>query len=110
MVKPKFTPSPRTTSAPKTPDEFIEQAGKIPDEMEVKTFPWESLDDKKRREPFNIRFTECEKAMLKYIDENTPDSMHEFCINILKPAILAKIKELTGKDPVNSTSAPGRVI
>ncbi|KAG0189373.1 cytochrome c oxidase subunit 1 [Apophysomyces sp. BC1034] len=63
----------------------------------VEPYPWEGLDDKKRREPFNIRFTDAEKAMLKFVEENGRDSMHAFCVSVLRPALRQKIEEITGK-------------
>lgn len=60
-------------------------------------FPWEGLDDKKRREPFNVRFTDAEKAMLKFVEENGRDSMHAFCISVLRPALRKQVEDLTGR-------------
>ncbi len=92
----KFSKAPGAKAQPpQTREEFIQAAGKPPVEVEV--YPWEDLDDKKRRSPFNVRFTDAEIAKLKYIAQTTPDSMHEFCLKALVPAIDAKIAELTGK-------------
>jgi hypothetical protein len=44
---------------------------------------------------YNLRLPEPYLLKLKYIAENTPDSMHKFCLNILQDAIDAKIEELT---------------
>lgn len=91
-----FSKAPGSSKPPADPNAFIEAAGKTPPAATVETYPWEGLDDTKRREPFNVRFTDVEKEMLKYIDENTKDSMHAFCISVLRPALRAKISELTG--------------
>ncbi len=56
--------------------------------------PWIGLDNKKRRPAFSMRFTDTEQAKLKYISENTPDSMHEFCLKAIQAAIEAKISEI----------------
>lgn len=74
-------------------DEFIAAANKLPESYAP--YPWEDLDDARRRTVFNIRLTDAEIAKLKFISENTPHSMHEFCISIVAPAIEAKIVELT---------------
>lgn len=70
----------------------IEAANKLP---ATESYPWIGQDDKKRRSGFNMRFTDAELQKLKFISENTPHSMHEFCIRVLTPAIDAKIAELT---------------
>jgi hypothetical protein len=44
---------------------------------------------------YNLRLPEPYLLKLKYIAENTPDSMHKFCLNVLQDAIDAKIEELT---------------
>lgn len=44
---------------------------------------------------YNLRLPEPYLLKLKYIAENTPDSMHKFCLNVLQEAIDAKIAELT---------------
>lgn len=60
--------------------------------------PW---DDPKVREDvlkvYNLRLPEPYLLKLKYIAEQTPDSMHKFCLEVLLPAIDAKIDELTQK-------------
>ncbi len=43
---------------------------------------------------YNLRLSESYLLKLKYIAENTPDSMQKFCINILEKEIDKKIKEL----------------
>lgn len=93
-----FSKGPGSLKIQEDPNGFIESAGKIPSSLSTELYPWENLDDKKRREIFNIRFTDLEKEMLKYIDEKTKDSMHAFCISVLKPALLRRISELTGLD------------
>lgn len=91
-----FAKGPISLKIQEDTNEFIESAGKIPSSLSIDHYPWEDLDDKKRREIFNIRFTDVEKEMLKYIDQQTKDSMHAFCISVLRAAILKRIYELTG--------------
>ena len=43
---------------------------------------------------YNLRFPEPYLLKLKHIAAHTPDSMHQFCINVLLPAIDKKVKEL----------------
>ncbi|CAG9170035.1 hypothetical protein [Cupriavidus pinatubonensis] len=91
------------TQKPSQPsaDAFIGAAGQpgvsAPTAAVAEPFPWEGLDDKKRREPFNIRFTDAEKAMLKFVEENGRDSMHAFCISVLRPALRRQVEEITGQ-------------
>jgi hypothetical protein len=44
---------------------------------------------------YNLRLSEPYLLKLKYISENTPNSMQKFCLNVLQDAIDAKIGELT---------------
>jgi hypothetical protein len=61
--------------------------------------PWEGLDDTLRTVgAFNVRPTALEKACLEFIAKKTPFSQHGFIVHALRPAIAAKIKELTGED------------
>jgi len=46
---------------------------------------------------YNLRLPEPYLLKLKYIAERTPDSMQQFCLTVLLPAIDARIAELTGK-------------
>lgn len=74
---------------------FIEAAGKP---AVTTVFPWEGLDDTKRRELYNLRFTEAEKEKLEFIVANTKfKSMQEYCMHILRPKIEEEIAKLTGK-------------
>ena len=45
---------------------------------------------------FNLRLPEPDLLKLKYIADHTPDSMQQFCLSVLLPAIKARIAELTG--------------
>ena len=47
---------------------------------------------------FKVRLPEPYLLKLKYIAEHTPDSMQQFCLNALLPAIDAKIAALTAID------------
>ena len=44
---------------------------------------------------YNLRLPEPYLLKLKYIAKHTPGSMHQFCIEVLLPAIDKKVKELT---------------
>jgi hypothetical protein len=90
----KFSKAPGKEAKPaRDADDFIEAANRSPPGSE--SYPWIGQDDKRRRSGFNMRFTDAELAKLKFIAENTPFSMHEFCIRVISPAIDAKIAELT---------------
>jgi hypothetical protein len=97
----KFTRKPTVHAAPCV-DDFIAGAGQRTAESshvisyDTKPYPWE---DAKVREDvlkvYNLRLPEAYLFKLKYIAENTPDSMQQFCLGALLPAIDAKIEELT---------------
>ncbi len=58
--------------------------------------PWEEAgvrDDVTKL--YNLRLPEPYLLKLKYISEQTPDSMQSFCLDVVKDAIDKKIKELT---------------
>jgi len=60
------------------------------------TYSWESAgvrDDVKKA--YNLRLSEPYLLKLKFIAENTPNSMQKFCIDVLEKEIDKKIKELT---------------
>ena len=60
------------------------------------TYPWEEAvvrDDVTK--VYNLRLSEPYLLKLKYIADNTPDSMQKFCKSILEKEIDKKIKELT---------------
>jgi hypothetical protein len=68
-------------------------------DLNTKTYPWQVpgvRDDISK--VYNLRLPEPYLLKLKYISEHTPDSMQKFCIDVILPAIDAKIQELTG-DP-----------
>ena len=61
----------------------------------VLSAPWE--DPQVRADVlkvYNLRLPEPYLIKLKYIAAHTPDSMHQFCIGVLLPAIDKKVKEL----------------
>jgi hypothetical protein len=104
----KLTRKPAGQAAPSV-DDFIagaEQRMAVSSDMgsshvisyDTKSYPWE---DPKVREDvlkvYNLRLPEAYLMKLKYIAGNTPDSMQQFCLAALLPAIDAKIEELTGK-------------
>ena len=60
-----------------------------------KVYPWEEpgiRDDVIK--VYNLRLPEAYLLKLKYISENTPDSMQKFCLQVMQNAIDKKIKEL----------------
>ena len=80
-AKPRTTPQRTTTKA-------------------SKVLPWEEpyvREDVKK--PYNLRLPEAYLLKLKYVAENTPDSMQTFCLGVLLPAIDKKVEELLEKGP-----------
>ena len=62
-------------------------------------YPWETPGIREDvTKVFNLRLAEPYLLKLKYIAEHTPDSMQQFCLHVLLPAINAKIEELTSTD------------
>lgn len=61
-----------------------------------KAYPWQEagirLDVNKT---FNLRLPEPYLLKLKFISEQTPDSMQMFCLRVIKDAIDKKIADLT---------------
>lgn len=99
----KLTRKPAGKAAPSV-DDFIAGAGRQAEvssdtiSYDTKPYPWEDArvrDDVLKL--YNLRLPEPYLLKLKYIAENTPDSMQQFCMAALLPAIDAKIQELTGK-------------
>ena len=61
-------------------------------------YPWEAPGVRADiAKVYNLRLPEPYLLKLKYIAEHTPDSMQQFCLTVLLPAIDARIAELTGK-------------
>jgi hypothetical protein len=60
------------------------------------SYPWEGPGVREDViKVYNLRLPEPYSLKLKYIAENTPDSMHKFCLKVLQNAIDAKIEDLT---------------
>jgi hypothetical protein len=96
----KFSAAPTRKKPDDTPtaEDFISGANEV---AQAGTLPWENLDSVRRHSPFNLRLTDAERAKLKFISDNTPDSMHDFCIKIISPAIDEKVKALLKKMGTN---------
>ncbi len=63
-----------------------------------RTLPWKRPSIREDvKKPYNLRFPEAYLLKLKYIAENTPDSMQTFCLSVLLPAIDKKVGELLEK-------------
>ena len=56
--------------------------------------PWAGKDAKKRIPAFSIRLTEEEQVKLKYISEETPDSMHAFVLKAMQEKMAATLLEI----------------
>jgi len=62
----------------------------------ITSYPWDEPGVRKDVvKVYNLRLPEAYLLKLKYIADNTPDSMHKFCLNVLQDAIDVKIEELT---------------
>jgi len=60
------------------------------------TYPWEGSGVREDvKKPYNLRLPEPYLLKLKFIAENTPDSMQKFCMDVLEKEIDKTIKELT---------------
>ena len=69
-----------------------------PHRMQGKSAPSAPWEDPQVRDDvlkvYNLRLPEPYLLKLKHIAAHTPDSMHQFCIDVLLPAIDKKVKEL----------------
>lgn len=80
-------------------DAFITGAEKVSSQSVSKkraVYPWEETgvrDDVTK--VYNLRLSEPYLLKLKYIADNTPNSMQKFCLDILEPAIDVEIAKLT---------------
>ena len=101
----KFTRKPKAPAAPGVED-FIGGAAVPSDPMASDMAPHgtESFDALPWNRPrvradmlkvYNLRLPEPYLLKLKFIAENTPGSMHRFCLDALLPAIDAEVERLT---------------
>jgi hypothetical protein len=91
----------KLTRKPKSPasvDAFIAGAGQ--NDMasnNIIPFQWEETWVREDvLKVYNLRLPEPYLLKLKYIAEHSPESMQQFCLGVLLPAIDEKIEELTG--------------
>jgi hypothetical protein len=83
------TPEP-PASAPATPEPATAP------EAVLAPYPWDAPGVRTDvAKVYNLRLPEPYLLKLKYIAEHTPDSMQQFCLSVLLPAIDARIAELT---------------
>jgi len=62
------------------------------------SYPWEAPGVRADvAKVYNLRLPEPYLLKLKYIAEHAPESMQQFCLGVLLPAIDARIAELTGR-------------
>ena len=99
----KFTRKPKAQTTPGV-DDFIagaERRDSISSQIisyDTISYSWEDATVREDvLKVYNLRLPEPYLLKLKYIAENTPDSMQQFCLRALLPAIDAKIEDLTGK-------------
>ncbi len=78
-----FTRTPKKTAT--SVEDFISKVD--PTVVHNDKLPWTGLREDKRTELYNIRLTEVEMAKLRFIAENTPNSMQAFLMKIILPAI-----------------------
>lgn len=68
-------------------------------------YPWQARSVRQDiTKVYNLRLPEPYLLKLKYIAEHTPESMQKFCLELLLPAVDAKIDELTNKPKPRETS------
>ncbi|MBL8252372.1 MAG: hypothetical protein JNJ76_02065 [Candidatus Competibacter sp.] len=66
-------------------------------EREERAYSWNAANVRADvAKVYNLRLPEPYLLKLKYIAERSPDSMQQFCLSVLLPAIDAKIAELNG--------------
>jgi hypothetical protein len=85
----------KSAAAKKAP---VEKPKVVSIKADVKEYPWQATgvrDDVAK--VYNLRLPEPFLLKLRYIAEQTPESMQSFCQKILIPAIDEKIREITEK-------------
>ncbi len=69
--------------------------GTKPERWAGERYPWQAPAVRAdMAKVYNLRLPEPALLKLKYIAEHTPESMQKFCLDLLLPAIDAKIDEL----------------
>lgn len=88
----KSAPDPAAVAAfvSGVPEEGRAEAVAVPDS----TLPWVGKDTKKRIPAFSLRLTEEEQVKLKYISEETPDSMHAFVLKAMQEKMEATLLDI----------------
>ena len=70
-------------------------AATTPEPATPEPYPWEAPSVRADvAKVYNLRLPEPYLLKLKHIAEHTPDSMQQFCLSVLLPAIDARIAEL----------------
>jgi hypothetical protein len=70
--------------------------GTKPERWAGERYPWQApVVRADITKVYNLRLPEPALLKLKYIAKHTPESMQKFCLDLLLPAIDAKIDELT---------------
>ena len=73
-----------------------DKAAKLTIDKRTPSYPWNDQGVRNDMiKVYNLRLSEPYLLKLKFISENTPDSMQKLCLNVLQDAIDEKIKELT---------------
>lgn len=91
-----FIAGEETTLASKQTGESVAVERKDGRRRPSKRMPWEESsvrDDVIKA--FNLRLSEPYMLKLRFISENTPQSMQQWCMSVLLPEIDRKINELT---------------
>lgn len=70
----------------------------VPLQPPVLEGPWDTLDNTKRVNAFNLRLTARELTLLKHIASVTPPSMHEFCLMAVQKALEEYESKLTSNN------------
>lgn len=84
------------TAEPSEPAPIPPEPATVP-EAAPASYPWEAPGVREDvAKVFNLRLPEPYLLKLKYIATHTPDSMQQFCLNLLLPAIDDRIEKLTG--------------
>ena len=85
------------TAEPSEPAPILPEPATVLETAPV-LYPWEVPSVRADvAKVYNLRLPEPYLLKLKHIAEHTPDSMQQFCLTVLLPAIDARIAELTGK-------------
>lgn len=97
---PGLSRPPQPTSQPQDPQTtaFIQGAEQQPETPSAGGYPWEDASLRTDvTKAFNLRLSEPTRAKLRWLADNTPQSMHTIALEAVEAEIERRLQELVGK-------------